>query len=130
MARIYTVGQAAVITSELTLEDIKVIQKYRRDALTLMGGEEGKDAVFTVMASDKGGGINSVGAVFNHATGEHGNACITVMLPDGIEDVKEYLVDKYGQAINCLNKLEYQLPSVLEDIYEEKRAVEDAITIG
>ena len=42
MAKITIAGDAVVVTSALKLEDIKTIEKYRRNALVLKGGEDGK----------------------------------------------------------------------------------------
>ena len=49
MAKISIVGNAAVFTSEMTLEGLTIIQKYRPGALKLMGGENNKETLFTIM---------------------------------------------------------------------------------
>lgn len=43
MAKIKVVGNAAVITSNLTLGDIALVKAYRPEALALKGGENGKE---------------------------------------------------------------------------------------
>ena len=48
MAKIVIAGDAVVVKSELKLEDIKTIEKYNTKALTLMGGDEGKEPIFAL----------------------------------------------------------------------------------
>ncbi len=45
MAKVKTMGQAIVVVSEVKLEDIKKIQKYRPEALVLKGGEDNKEEI-------------------------------------------------------------------------------------
>ena len=41
-------GQAIVVVSDVKLEDIKKIEKYRPDALVLKGGEDNKEEIFRI----------------------------------------------------------------------------------
>ena len=67
MAKIVIAGDAVVVKSELKLEDIKTIEKYNAKALTLMGGDEGKEPIFALGTTTGTGSINSVGASFGKA---------------------------------------------------------------
>ena len=52
MAKVKTMGQAIVVVSEVKLEDIKKIQKYRPEALVLKGGEDNKEEIFRIGIGD------------------------------------------------------------------------------
>ena len=129
MAKITIVGDAVVVTSTLKLEEYKTIEKYRPNALTLMGGEDGKEPVFHVSVSGSGV-INQDGASFVSAThGEYGYATITMCACTESHDIKEWAADKLGAAIINLNKLEAQLPAVLDEINREKAEVMSNISV-
>lgn len=133
MAKIIIAGDAVVVTSAFKLEDLKTIQKYRPKALTLMGGEEGKEPVFTVYPADSGeGSINEFGAVFASATRDEDKFATLTMVMPGVkaDDIKEYVADKIGGALMNLNKLEATLESVIAEIAEEKAAVLESIDIA
>ena len=129
MAKITIVGDAVVVTSTLKLEEYKTIEKYRPNALTLMGGEDGKEPVFHVSVSGSGD-INQYGASFVSAThDENGYATITMCACTESRDLKEWVADKLGAAIINLNKLEAQLPAVLDEINREKAEVMSNISV-
>lgn len=131
MARITVVGDAAVVTSTLSLEDINTIKKYRPEALVLMGGEEGKEPIFAVDVAENHGGINEFGVCFSGATrDEKKKAMLTVMLKGITGDVKEYVADKFGTALAHLNELEAKLPGVLEDVNANKQRIMESISIA
>lgn len=132
MAKIVIAGDAVVVTSALKLEDIKTIEKYRPDELTLKGGEDGKEPIFRVGTTAGEGNINSVGASFGHeASDGSGLACIT-MLKKGVkaDEVKEWVADTLGSAITNLNTLEAKLPAVLAEIADQKATVMENITVA
>lgn len=117
MAKIKVVGEAAVIISEVKLDDIKKIARYRPCALALKDDTEKKNTIFQVgVSSDRMGDICAFGAFFGAADAD-GFATITVapLALDG-EDVKEAVAEKIGPAILLLNKLEETLPDVIEEI--------------
>lgn len=132
MATIKVVGDVAVITSSLKLEDIQRVQKYRPEALTLMGGDEGKTPIFKVEARPgTPGSVSVFGITFGSAGhSEAGLATVTVPLtvPAGT-DVKNYVADKYGSAIANLQKLETAIPTVLEAVNAERTTLMSAITV-
>ena len=133
-ATVSAIGEAAVVTSELTLDEIKLIAKYRPKALELKGGEDGKEVVFVIgISSNPKGSINSVGAEFGGETHD-GNkrATITFDLPSRAadEDVKDIIIDRIGTAILDINKLEAQLGNVIEEINKERADIISNISIG
>jgi len=131
MAKITIVGDAVVVTSAMKLEDIRTIEKYRPDALTLMGGEDNKEPVFAIGTTTCGtGNINSVGASFAGETHDDQRlATITLCGACATGDIKDWVADSIGRAIISLNKLEAGLTSVLSAIVAEKAKVLENITV-
>lgn len=130
MARTKIVGNAAVITSTVTLENIKKIEKSTRaDALVLKGGEDGKTPIFAVASAPSGNGsLNSVGAEFANASRDaNGFAQITLSIPSDVTDAKEYVADKYGAALTNLAAVEAKLPEVVQAINAEHTALLNTI---
>lgn len=131
MARITVAGESVVVTSAITLENYRMIAKYRPAKLVLKGGDDGKEPIFAVgVATNPRGSINKVGAEFgSEAHDGTGRATITFDLPQTDGDVKEAVAEKVGAAIIYLNKLEETLPDVVNEIAAEKTAVLENISV-
>ena len=127
--KVTIVGDAVVFTSTLKLEDIKKVGKYRPEALTVKGGENGKDDLFTLVVSERCAGINEFSASFSKATKDGGFATYTELVSCKGDDPKEYVADKYGAALRYMNMLESSLPGVIEQIDEEKAKIMEGITV-
>lgn len=128
-AKVTIAGDAVVITSALTLEEIKTVGKYRPKALTLMGGENNKEPIF-VLGTSSNGSINKYGASFaGVARDGSGKATITLMMKGSTDNIKEAVADNYGAALVSLNKLEQALPAVLEEIKVEREGIMAAISV-
>lgn len=130
-ATIAVVGEAVVITSNLLLDDIKSVAKYRPSKLVLKGGEDGKEVVFVVgITSNPRGSINNVGVEFgSEAHDGTGRATVTLDLPRTEGDIKEAVAERIGTAILDINKMEAILPAVIEEIANEKAAIMENITV-
>lgn len=129
MANVYIKGDAAIITSTVSLENLKNVTKYAPKALTLMGGDDGKEPVFCVAVGKSGpGAINAYGATFAPSTRDHeGKATITMMVPASVDKAKDWVVNELGGALMSLKAIEEKLPAVIEKIAADKKAVEDSI---
>lgn len=131
MAKIVVNGAAVVITSTLKVEDIKTVQKYRPDSLTLYKGE-GKDKtpVFRAGLTGSYGTIGNCGVSFG-GTNADGYAVATLLLPDNLpaDKVAEYVSDNVGVHVLKLNELETQIPAVLAEIAAEKATIAGMVTI-
>ncbi len=124
MANIKIVGDAAVITSTLSVEDIQTLKKYRPEALVLKGGEDGKEPIFAIDVNAGSGSVSNYGITFGGVTrDEDKKANLTLVLKGITGDVKEYVADKYGTALDYLNQLEINLPEVLADVSERKARI-------
>lgn len=122
MAKVKICGDAIVIESTMTIKDLKMIQRFRPDALVLKGGEDGKTPVFALGVTCGAAGIGSIGAQFKDAARETGLATMTIVKHyDG--DLKEYIADNYGAALASLAALEETLPDVLAEIQAQRDAV-------
>lgn len=128
MAKITIAGQAVVVTSDMALEDIKTIKKYRPNALILKGGEDGKEPIFALGIGE--GRISAVGASFCEATRDEAKkATLTMFVEYRGDDIEGFVSDSLGTAIVNLNKLEATLPAVLEEIEAEKANIRSNITV-
>ncbi len=129
MANVKIAGDAVVITSTMKLEDLNTLKKYRPDALVLK--DENKEPIFAVGTTSTGrGDINEFGVTFDsEARDDTKKAVVTVVVPTGIADIKAYVADKLGMAINNLNKLEEGLTGVIDEINAEKAKVLESITV-
>ena len=132
MAKITIAGDAVVVTSSVKLEDYQKIAKYRPEALTLLGGEDGKEPIFGVAIVKEGSGnINQYGVEFSSSTrNDEKLACLTMVYSGTAGDIKEAVADRIGVAILNLSKLEEKVPAVLAEIEAEKAAIIDSITVA
>lgn len=133
MAEIIIAGDAIVVTSSKTLEDIKTLEKYAPKALRLYEtNEDGKkEEVFCVGSTNGEGSINQYGASFNSITHDDKKlATITMSIPHGITNAVEYTADLIGKAIIMLNKVEENLDGALEQVAADKAAVLENITVA
>lgn len=132
MAKIVIAGDAVVVTSNLKLEDIKTIEKYRPNDLVLKGGEDGKEPIFRLGTTTGAGNINSVGASFGREASDGSKLATITMVKSGVpaDEVKEWVADTLGGAIINLNALEAKLPEVLAAIADEKAVVMANITVA
>ena len=130
-ASVKVAGDAMVLTSGVTFDDIKKVAKYRPEALILKGGKDNKEELFRIGVTTGKGSVNQYGVSFaKESRGEQGFAQLTIMLPDGAKDVKEYVSDTYGRAILMLNKIEETFPAVISEINAEKAHIESTITVA
>ena len=130
MAKITVAGKAIVLTSSLKHEDIKLIEKYRPEALTIYGSEDdGKEPVFMLRAGEKDT-INEFGISFSGETHDEKLASLTAFFPfaDG-EDIRETVADMFGTALKHLEQLEDSLPTVIEEIKQERAEIMSNIDI-
>lgn len=116
-----------IVTSSFTLEDIKMIEKYKPEALKLV--DEDKNLVFKYGVAKFEGSISSGGVMFDKVDGD-GKAALVVDIPGEATDRKDYVVDNLGIAIARIKEVETGLTDVVKEIEEEKAAVREAITVA
>lgn len=129
-AAVKVVGGACVVESNYTLEQIKLLAKYRPQALSLFEGKDGsKEEVFKVAPSKGSGSITTYGACFGSAISADGKATITLIVPEGTKDAKAWAEDVIGTAILKLNKVEAQFDDAVADVASEQAAVRECIQV-
>jgi len=125
-AKVTVVGEAAVITSALKLEDIKTAKKFRPEALQLL---EDKKQVYAIDVTERSSGaINGYGATFSNVTDAEGHATIT-LTADRTGDIKEMIQDKIGLALLKLKKVEDNFAEALAGINADKAAIAELIEV-
>ena len=118
MAKIIVAGKAVVVEMSETLENLKLIEKYRPEALKLMGGEENKEEIFRIVP--RGNSLNKFGAGVSDAS-PAGMATITLINDYEGEDFKGFIADEYGLAISRLKELENNITGIAADIVKERK---------
>ena len=133
MSKCVVAGDVVVITSAMKMADLKKIKKYRKPALTLRGGEDGKEPIFAVDVNETGkGSISPYGVGFNSESRD-GQYLSSITVPLNLHpgmSVAESVAEEYGTAINLLNQLEATLPAVVEAIDAEKATIMESVTIA
>lgn len=129
MAKIIVAGDAMVIESDYTLDDIAKLKEYRPKALTLFD-DDGTTEVFKVGITKGVGVISKYGASFGSASknGE-GKAIITMIIPSCVEDAIAYAENLIGTAIINLNKVERQFEDALAEVAIEREKICESITV-
>lgn len=133
MAEIIIAGDAIVVTSAKTLEDIKTLEKYNPKALRLFEtNDDGKkEEVFCVGSTCGYGSINQYGASFGSVTHDDQKlATITMCVPRGTVDAVEYAAETIGMAVVMLNKVEEQFEEALAKVAADKATVRENITVA
>lgn len=132
MAKITVAGDSLVITSAMTLDQIKTLEKYNPKALKLVEKDEDgvKATVFEVASTNLDGTIGPLGAYFGSETRDEKKlAVITLPISKTVADAKEYAADKYGVAIMRLNQIEASFAAALEAVNENKKKILENITV-
>ena len=117
MANVKIAGNVIILTSAVTLEQIKRLEKHRPEALAVRNDKN--EVIFRVGTGSNA--LNNNGASFNATTKDDRElAFITLEIPANITDGKRYFAEIYGKAHLQLKRIESGLTDVL-------RAVEDEI---
>ena len=129
-AVVKVLGDAMVVESTATLEQLKTLAKYRPDALKLYDGEGSeKEVKFAVAVAKQGpGAITKYGATFGGANDE-GKAIITAIIPEGVTDKRTWVEESVGTAILNLNAIEEVFEGAAEEIQDELNAIRSNIII-
>lgn len=131
-AKIIIVGNTVHVVSSKKLEDVKLLAKYRPNALSLKEGTGATEReIFHVFTDGRdGGSIAPNGVIFSKATTKDGKALVTLTAPDGTEDMKAWAEDEIGIAILLLKKVEAQFDNAIAEVKAEKDAVAASIEIN
>lgn len=121
-------GAACVITSDVKLEELKLIKKYRPKALTAYEADDKKEISFRIMLENTAkGDVGTTAIAFSNVTSADGKATVTIDVAD--KDM-EAVEDKIGAALLKLSKMEEGFAAVIEEIKAEQTMVREHITIA
>ena len=131
--KVTVAGDAAVVTSEASFEELKNVEKYNPEALKIYEGE-GKDRelVFVVGTTVPGhGSIGTYGVSFDAKSRDNAKkAQLTISVAGAPDDVKKYISDKYGKALSSLKLVEAGLPGAIAKIAEEQAAIQALVEVA
>jgi len=129
MSKTQIVGLAAVITSAVTMEELKKLQKYQPESLKLVERQEDgtKKEKFAISTGETLS-VNKYGIQFNSVT-TNGKASVTVPIPAYTEDKVAWVKENLGVAILNLNVMEDQIENALLNLAEHFQAVEENIEV-
>lgn len=124
-------GAAVIIRSDLKLEDIQRLEKYKPEALTILKDGE---ADFRIGSDPAGyGSINRYGAAFSPTGSADGKGTITMMAPEEVsapEDIRTWFVENYGQALLKVQQLETLLTAELAEVNGQVERMYNSVRIG
>lgn len=125
------VGNNVIITTVVSLEELKELNKRKPEALVLT--EKNGDKVKEIFRVGVGESSLSVyGAAFSGNTNtEPKLAMLTLDISGKSEemDVKEYIADTYGAAILKLSRVEEQFLPALEAAASERETISGMISV-
>ena len=124
-AHIDLTGAAAVLVSDVALEDWKRVEKYAPEMLKIV--DDDGDVLFKVATCCCTGSINKNGVCFGSYTNEGGKATVTILLDDEVEDRLQAVKDVAGQALLDLNAIEKEIPNVLNEIKDKEAEIDQLI---
>ena len=127
-AKISVKAGVAFVESAMKLSDVKKLAKYAPKPLSLMS-DDGKNEVFKVGITSGSGNVNTYGVSFGTGVTKDGNAVVTMMIPEGVDNQKAWVMDKVGSAILSLGKVEKQAAKSLESVAADLTAIESTITV-
>ena len=128
--KVYVMGSSVGISTTVSLDQLKLLQKKAPEALTLVEGEgKEKREVFKVFVGETPD-LKKFGATFNGSTnGDPKCAMMTLDISAKPEEMsaKEYVAEKFGVALLNLQKVEAQFAPALENIAAQSAALADII---
>ena len=117
--KVSLMGKVFILTSTIKREDYELLSKYRKEALVVYENDE---VVFGVGLA-KEGKINDVSVTFGSETDGDGYARLTIPFAGK----KDEAADKWGRSIMRLEKLEADLPKVIDEVKKEFAEIKDKI---
>ena len=124
-AHVDVTGSAAVLVSDIKLEDWARVQKFAPEMLKVV--DEDGDPVFKVSTGCGTGSINEYGVTFGVHTNDGGKATVTILVDDEIEDTVEAVKEIVGSALLDLNEIEKEIPNILKEIADKEAEIDKLI---
>jgi hypothetical protein len=130
MQKIKILGNSVRITTDLTAEEIKNLQKYSPSSLVLVRETEDKctEEYFRIAYKEGRDGITDFGITFPAVNGA-GKATITALIPSNVTDKKAFVADNFGNVIKNLLEVEKQAKKGLTEVAKNKATIEAMIEV-
>ncbi len=120
------IGCACIIFSAFTLDELKEMQQFMPDAMTMR--DDKGEPIFAISVDEtQPGSLNKYGAVFSGKTTSQGNATITIVLDPTCENTEKLVREKLGSAILSLVDMEEYLVKKLPDLHKRKGLLDDYV---
>lgn len=129
MSKIVITGSAIVLKSDLALETLKKLAKYKPAALE--SRDEKDRLIFKVGIAGEGEGSISDKAVY-FAPQTHdgeGLATVTLGIPASVKDAKDYTADLMGSVFPKLRELEVSMVGASDEVDAAKAEMLENITV-
>ena len=128
MSKIIVAGSSIVLKSDITLENIKKLAKYRPSALELRDDKD--KLIYKVAVGGGNGEVTEKALYFAPKTHDaDGMATITMQIPDTVTNVKEYAADLLGTAYEQLAKIEANITVAVKEVDTFKAEMMERITL-
>ena len=128
MANVKIVGNAVVLTSDLTVEEIAKVKKFTKNGLKLKD-EKGND-IFEIVYSPGHSSISDYGINYGEVNAE-GYAQATLMLDESIkpENRLDVVLDCYAIALGNIRTLETYIREAATEVNSTVEAIKSSIEV-
>ena len=128
MSAIVITGNTLTLKSDVTLETVKKLAKYRPSALKLVDDKE--KLVFKAGIAAEGTGTVAEMAVYfaPYTNDAAGKAVVTIAIPAGVKDVKDWAADMIAPCYKKLEALEAQMTGAEAEVDTAKAEMVERIT--
>lgn len=121
--KIQKAGNALILTSEATMEELRLLKKYSPDDLKLKT-EDGEDLF--AFTESKNAGVSPYGICFTNAD-EEGKATVTLLMPNNCEDKNELIADILVPIKKMYETLEKQIVERAEQVIKARNELMEEI---
>lgn len=125
MAKITVAGNALVITSKYSREEIKNVEKHAPQALTLL--DEKKTPYFK-LSQNGDGKVNKYGVSLNK-TSNNGKACTTIIIDQNEALTRDWVAEEYSVLVNNMKKVEDQIEEAMLAVREQIETARTSIEV-
>lgn len=120
-------GNAVILSTDIKLEDLNKLNKRYPEALCLYQMEQDEIIeLFRVLPTNTTSNISKYGIVFAEQD-TNGNARATILLPENVENKKEYLKEEFGMALIYLNKILIKAKDYAQELNEMFKELDEVI---
>lgn len=114
--KIQKAGNALILTSEITMEELRLLKKYSPNDLKLKT-EDGEDMF--AFAEGENAGVSPYGICFTNAD-EDGKATVTLLMHNNCEDKNELIADILVPIKKMYETLEKQIVEKAEQVIKAR----------